>query len=161
MLNNLIVIDMSSSIISVDPCFFMAVAVAFSLIPFYVADLYIFGKRLPLIGNLNKRPNRKLRAFVSFSCAVAIMLVFGYWLLVLSDLIAGKLHLIEMVLLAIYTPIMAPFLFNLSLSMTLGFDAVSSGDKLGFSVLRFAIALVTLTLLVIVSFFTSFVILEM
>lgn len=160
MLNNLIMIDLKSVNFCFDLGFFVTLAAMFSLIPLYVADLYVFGKRLPLIKNIRTKPNRKLRTLVSFSCIVDIVVVSGYWFLVLSDLIVGKLHLIEMILLAIYTPIIIPFLFNLSLSMTLGFDVVSSGDKLGFSKMRFAIALVALTLLVIVSLFTSFAILE-
>lgn len=160
MLNNLIVVDLSSLSFIIDPCILKTVAIFFELVPFYIAKMYIFDDQVPLIKNVKKVPHRKSRAFVTISCSIAMVLVFSYWLLIISELFLGKLHLVEIVLLAIYTAIMIPFDFNLSLSMSVGYDAISKGNKKGFSSVKFAIAIVVLTILAIVSQFSSFTILE-
>ena len=160
MLNSFIVIDLTKIDFSIDPCALLFVAAFASLVPICIADLYLESGCVPLIGNVKDCPHRKSRAAIALCCIISIVTVVGYYLLILSDLLVGRLHLIEFVLLVIFTAVQIPFTYNLSLSMSLGMDMISKNGKLGHKNWKCVLSMVSLFLLAIVCNFTSFTILE-
>ena len=160
MLNSFIVIDLSKIDLSISPYTLILAAAFASLVPIYIAWLYLESGHVPLIGNIKKHPHRKSRAAISLCCIVLIELVVAYYAIILTDLAVGRLHLIELALLTVFTIVQVPFTYNLLLSMSLGMDMISNDGKPGHKDWKLALSLITCALLAIVCNFTSFAIFE-